>query len=115
MPAIAFWNSERLEKRELQEIKNGGFGKGELRELYDDKHVDYNFDAEEEIDENVNKADEDLDEDMMVRFTCLSTYKDETVVKMYACVHFFKSYVFLKMKPLFKCTHVYIFKKSYVF
>ena len=52
---IAFWTEERLEKREQQEMRNGGFGLGELRELYVDDH-NYNVESE---DENENqKLDE---------------------------------------------------------
>jgi len=78
MAPIAFWNAEKLEKRELLEIRNGGFGKGQLRDMYDDEDVDYNIVSEEEVDEdnkgedeNVNMVDDHEDESLMVRFTCL--------------------------------------------
>lgn len=48
-PPISYWTKERLEIREEQEIRNGGFGIGELRELYEDDN-DYEVESEDEND-----------------------------------------------------------------
>jgi hypothetical protein len=43
---LSFWTAERLKKREKIEIKNGGFGLGNLVDMYVDRE-DYNIAGED--------------------------------------------------------------------
>lgn len=48
---IAYWTGKRQEDRQIQEGLNGGFGKGEVRELYVDEN-DYDIESDEDVEVN---------------------------------------------------------------
>ncbi|KAL8262459.1 hypothetical protein R6Q59_023808 [Mikania micrantha] len=58
--AIQFWSFENLQKREGIEIKEGGFGLGEIREHFVDE-VNYEMESEEPLLEGDNNDDDDVE------------------------------------------------------
>ncbi|MFS7926063.1 hypothetical protein Hanom_Chr04g00292571 [Helianthus anomalus] len=64
IPPIAYWDKDRMERRQNQEIKNGGFGLGQIRDRFEDNNT-YDIESEEEneVKESDEKSLEFKDED----------------------------------------------------
>ncbi|KAJ0704532.1 hypothetical protein HanPI659440_Chr14g0563721 [Helianthus annuus] len=55
IPPIAYWDKDRMERRQNQEIKNGGFGLGQIRDRFEDNN---SYDIESEEENEVKESDE---------------------------------------------------------
>ncbi|MFS7912145.1 hypothetical protein Hanom_Chr02g00126431 [Helianthus anomalus] len=54
---ISYWTKEMMSKRKELEIRNGGYGLGDVRELYADDQ-EYDQESEDEV-VDLSKGDED--------------------------------------------------------
>jgi hypothetical protein len=90
---ISFWTAERLKKRENMEINNGGFGLGNLVDMYVDRE-DYNIAGED------GKYTEDKHSDVEERLLATIDAKDINVSLFMLKLIFVKGYIFGCHNPI---------------